>query len=265
MIASPRLALNLALAILFGLAIAGCANRVDENLCPVDQPALRTTVLLLDTSDPLSPKHAEELRRLVSEFQEPGLSKDFYVAPGDALIVYELSADLGTVEPILKICNPGDHPDSWTWKQSLTEGRQIKLRQWRRFRETIEGMFTQVGSSEAQLSSPIIETLGVLVPRHVPSSRVTGTEAQLGTHFIIFSDLLQHSNALSQYGEYPPAKEVRDTPGLRHLRTDLTGVRMSLFRLERPRDARWQTRDHYYWWTDLIHSFGGQVVSQESI
>ena len=122
-------------------------------------------------------------------------------------------------------------------------------------------MFTQVESSEAQQTSPIIETLGVLVPRHVKSSRVGNSDV----HFVVFSDLLQHSEALSHYGLYPPAKAVRDTPGLRHLRTDLTGVRMSLFRLERARDARWQTRDHYYWWTDLIHSFGGQVVSQESI
>ena len=241
--------------------MAGCTNRLDENLCPINQPIARNTILLLDTSDPLSPKHAEELRRLVSEFQEPGLSEDFYVAPGDALIVYELTSDLRNLTPILTICNPGNHPDSWTWQQSLTEGRQIKLRQWRRFRETIEGMFAQVESSGAQQTSPIIETLGVLVPRHVKSSRVGNSDV----HFVVFSDLLQHSEALSQYGPYPPGKAVRDTPGLRHLRTDLTGVRMSLFRLERARDARWQTRDHYYWWTDLIHSFGGQVVSQESI
>ena len=257
----PKLASFLGLAIVLGLALAGCTNRLDENLCPIGEPIARNTILLLDTSDPLSPKHAEELRRLVSEFQEPGLSEDFYVAPGDALIVYELTSDLRNLTPILTICNPGNHPDSWTWQQSLTEGRQIKLRQWRRFRETIEGMFAQVESSGAQQTSPIIETLGVLVPRHVKSSRVGNSDV----HFVVFSDLLQHSEALSQYGPYPPAKTVRDTPGLRHLRTDLTGVRMSLFRLERARDARWQTRDHYYWWTDLIHSFGGQVVSQESI
>ena len=257
----PKVASFLGLALFLGLAMAGCTNRLDENLCPIGEPIARNTILLLDTSDPLSPKHAEELRRLVSEFQEPGLSEDFYIAPGDALIVYELTSELRNLTPILKICNPGNHPDSWTWQQSLTEGRQIKLRQWRRFRETIEGMFAQVESSEAQQTSPIIETLGVLVPRHVKSSRVGNSDV----HFVVFSDLLQHSEALSQYGPYPPGKAVRDTPGLRHLRTDLTGVRMSLFRLERARDARWQTRDHYYWWTDLIHSFGGQVVSQESI
>ncbi len=251
----------LGVAISLGLTIAGCTSRLDENLCPIGQPIARSTILLLDTSDPLSPKHAEELRRLVSEFQEPGVSEDFYVAPGDALIVYELTSNLNELTPIIEICNPGDHPDSWTWRQHLTEGRQIKLRQWRRFRETIENMFEQVQSSETQQTSPIIETLGVLVPRHVKSSRVGSSDV----HFVVFSDLLQHSEALSQYGDYPPAKEVQDTPGLRHLRTDLTGVRVSLFRLERPSDARWQTRDHYYWWTELIRSFGGQVVSQESV
>ncbi len=256
-----KLASSLGLAILLGLAVTGCTNRLDENLCPIGQPITRSTILLLDTSDPLSPKHEEELHRLVGEFTEQGASEDFYVAPGDAIIVYTLTSDLHNLPPTLKICNPGDHPDSWTWQQSLDQGKEIKRRQWRHFDETIKGMFAHVESGEAQHSSPIIETLGVLVPRHVKSSRVGDSDV----HFVVFSDLLQHSEALSHYGAYPPAEEVRDTPGLRHLRTDLTGVRVSLFRLERPRDARWQTPEHYYWWTELIHSFGGQVVSQESI
>jgi len=197
----------------------------------------------------------------VREFQKPGVSEDFYVAPGDALIVYELTSNLNELTSIIEICNPGNHPDSWTWWKSLTGSELINDIKWRNFHEKIKGMFEQVQSSEAQQTSPIIEILGVLVPRHVKSSRVGSSDV----HFVVFSDLLQHSEALSQYGDYPPAKEVQDTPGLRHLRTDLTGVRVSLFRLERPSDARWQTRDHYYWWTELIRSFGGQVVSQESI
>ena len=51
----------------------------------------------------------------------------------------------------------------------------------------------------------------------------------------------------------------------RDLLTDLTGARVSLFRLERPKYAKWQSRRHYYWWTELIQDLGGQIEWQDSI
>ena len=51
----------------------------------------------------------------------------------------------------------------------------------------------------------------------------------------------------------------------RDLLTDLTGVRVSFFRLERPKYAKWQTERHYYWWTELVQEQGGQIEWQGSI
>lgn len=254
---SPLLVIGMA------LFLSACTSRLDSDLCPIDQQDIRQTILLLDTSDPLSPKHSEELRRLVRELREPGLSDDFFVAPGDALIVYELSTDLANLEPNVKVCNPGDHPNTWNWKQNLTEGRQIKLRQWRRFGNLVEGLFDDVREGEPLTSSPIIETLGILVARHTPSTRI---DSDARPHFIVFSDLLQHSEALSHYRTYPDAREVSNTPGLRHLVTDLSHARISLFRLERTGSAAGrQSPAHYYWWTHLIQSFHGELIRQESI
>ena len=257
----PRLLVAPTLLLLFSV---GCSQgRLDESLCPRDERPPRNTVLLLDTSDPLSTKHRAELRRLVTELQSA--TAELRVAPGEALIVYELGTDLEELAPVLEICNPGEHPDQWEWWQELTRGRAIDLQRWRRFREAVEGLFDQIETETAQSSSPIIETLGVIVPRHAPSARESAANGGGQTHIILFSDLLQHSKALSQYSAYPAAQEIRKTPGLRALQTDLTGIDVSLFRLERSRDARWQTRDHYYWWTHLVRSFGGRVVWQESI
>ncbi len=251
-------------ALLLALVCAGCGQaRLDANLCPRDGQPARSTVLLLDTSDPLSVKHRAELQRLVNELQSQ--TAELQVAAGEALIVYELGADLGALAPVLTVCNPGEHPDQWEWWQQLTRGRAIDLQRWRRFREAVEGLFDQIEADAAQSSSPLIETLGVIVPRHAPSAREAASSAGGHTHLILFSDLLQHSEALSHYGPYPAGDAVRDTPGLRALQTDLTGIDVSLLRLERSRDARWQTRDHYYWWTHLVRSFGGRVVWQESI
>ena len=257
------LVLRVATALLV-LFCVGCGQaRLDENLCPRDGQPPRNTLLLLDTSDPLSAKHRAELQRLVKELQSQ--TAELRVAPGEALIVYELGADLDALAPVLKVCNPGVHPDQWEWWQELTRGRAIDLQRWRRFREAVEGLFDQIETETAQSSSPLIETLSVILPRHAPSAREAASSAGGHTHLILFSDLLQHSDALSHYGPYPAGDAVRETPGLRALQTDLTGIDVSLLRLERSRDARWQTRDHYYWWTHLVRSFGGRVVWQQSI
>ena len=260
----PFRARNLPLLWLGGLLAiaAGCQPaRLDENLCPLNQPPERTTILLLDTSDPLNEKQRGVFARMVRELQEPDGPVDFRVAPGEALVVYELPQEFRDVEPLVLVCNPGDRPDDWGWKQELTEGKQLAFAAWRRFRERVEPLFAARESS-AEPSSPILEFLGVILPRHTPSARMA-TDTR--THLILYSDLLQHSEALSHYGPYPPADALAQTTGLRHLRTDLTGVEVSLYRLERSRDARWQTAEHYYWWTGLVAAFGGEVIWQESI
>ena len=240
---------------------------LDDNLCPVDQPPARTTILLLDTSDPLSPKHRAELARLVSEMQRPSPRPDtehFYVAPGEALVVYELAADWRSVEPIVEVCNPGDNPEEWDWKKDMTRGKAFALHNWSRFEKRAEELFPD-DSGEEMPRSPILENLGVIMPRHVPSKRSLSAEDSSQSHLIVFSDLLQNSDRLSHYGVYPTAKDFMGTPHLRELATDLTRIHVSLFRLERSRYSRHQTRDHYYWWTELVGEFGGTLRWQQSL
>ena len=240
---------------------------IDEDLCPVEGPPARQTILLLDTSDPLTPKHRAELERLVSELQQPSPNpdtEDFYVAPGEALIVYRLASDWRDLEPVIKVCNPGDRPDDWDWKKDLTRGKAFALHNWNRFEEKIEELFPGE-STEEMPRSPILENLGVIVPRHAPSKRNLPPGKASHTHLIVFSDLLQHSDLLSHYGPYPKAKDFLATPRLRELATDLTRVHVTLFRLERSKYSRWQTTDHYYWWTELVGEFNGAVRWQQSV
>ena len=261
-----------------GIALAGIAivtiffvieppAKIDENLCPVGRKPTRQTILFLDTSDPLTPKHHAELERLVTELQQPGVNpdtEDFYVAPGEALIVYKLALSWHNLQPFMEVCNPGDNPNDWDWKKDLTRGKAFALRNWKRFEDQIKELFPEEPEAEMP-RSPILENLAVIVPRHAPSKRNLSSEKLHHTHIILFSDLLQHSDLLSHYGPYPKANEFLDTPGLRELATDLTRVNVTIFRLERSRYARWQTRDHYYWWTELVREFGGSVRWQQSL
>ncbi len=248
--------------------VASCSPvRLDENLCPMNHPIPRSTVLLLDTSDPLTQKHQEELKRIIRDLQSAESTLEvFRVASGEALIVYELHQELSELKPVIEVCNPGDHPGNWGWQEELTKGKQLALRHWQLFNDVVQPLFEKTSSDTTQPRSPIIETLGVIVPRHAQSKRTLDVDDKKQTHIILFSDLLQHTDALTHYGNYPPADQIRKTDGLRALQTDLTGVDVSLIRLERPHpDGRLQTRDHYYWWTELIRSFGGTVVYQDSI
>ena len=106
----------------------------------------------------------------------------------------------------------------------------------------------------------MLETITVLAARHIPGKR--GDE-RFKVHFVVFSDLLQHTSRFSHYGPYPDAKDMRHSA--RDLITDLTGTRVSLFRLERSKYAKWQTEHHYYWWTELVQEQGGQIEWQESL
>ena len=250
--------------------LTSCAQkRLGDDLCPMGKPPSRETILLLDTSDPLMPKHRSELRRLMQEILEVestnAASSHFYVAPGEALIVYELTENLSTAEHALKLCNPGNNPNEWTWKDDLTRGKAISLHQWQRLEDNVEALFSELASNSSQSRSPILEMLGVIVPRHAPSKRKLSSDEIKRTHLILFSDLLQHSNLLSHYGQYPAAKAIKTTSGLRPLQTDLTNIDISLFRLERTDGGHWQTRDHYYWWTELVTELGGTLRWQESL
>ena len=246
------------------LFTVGCTQvRRDDDLCLAGQEPLRTTLLLLDTSDPLTPKHRAELERLVKELTgtrgsgRPG----FLVAPEEALVVYELPQNLVEIKPVIRVCNPGGDPADWELKDELTQGKALARRRWQNFLDAVEPLFRRE-DGPAQPLSPIIETLGVIVPRHATSRRSLDTGAK-PVHLIIYSDMLQHSEHISHYGSYPSAADVMKN--LRHLQTDLSGVEVSLYRLERSGNARWQTTDHYYWWTKLIQAFGGEVIFQRSI
>ena len=235
--------------------------QLDSRLCPVKGGPTKTTVLILDTSDPLSAKHISELRRLIREIKGNASDSRLEIRKGEMLVVYTVSLS-GTLEkPIVEVCNPGKNPDEWTLKDEFTQGKVFALHNWQRFEEHIESLFPVTEGAE-QPQSPILETLTIVVPRYAPSQREKN-DANNRLRLIIFSDLLQNSPGLSHYGPYPDIEGMKR--GKRELLTDLSEVDVTLFRLENDRYAKWQTVEHYYWWTHVIQSMGGRIQWQQSL
>ena len=230
----------------------------DDRLCPKATGPVGATVLLLDTSDPLTPKHRAELERLAGQIASERAGR-MGIAPGELLAIYELTQDPGEPKQLIEVCRPFKNPKDRTWRDDIHQGRKFGERDWERFEKALGDGFPE-RDSEPQPTSPLLETIAVLAARHVPGKR--GDE-RFNVHLVLFSDLLQHSPRFSHYGSYPDAKDMRHRA--RDLLTDLTGARVSLFRLERSKYAKWQTERHYYWWTELVQEQGGQIEWQESI
>ena len=234
------------------------APDTDDRLCPKATGPVGATVLLLDTSDPLTPKHRAELERLAGQIASEHAGR-MGIAPGELLAVYELTQDPGAPKQLTEVCRPFKNPKDRTWRDDIHRGRRFDERDWESFEDALASGFPE-RESAPQPTSPLLETIAVLAARHVPGKR--GDE-RFKVHLVVFSDLLQHSPRFSHYGPYPDAKDMRHRA--RDLLTDLTGAQVSLFRLERQKYAKWQTERHYYWWTELVQEQGGQIEWQESI
>ena len=230
----------------------------DDRLCPKDSGPIGATVLLLDTSDPLTPKHRAELERLAGQIASEQVGR-MGIAAGELLAVYELTQDPGAPRQLIDVCRPFINPKDRTWRDDIHRGWRFHERDWGRFEDALANAFPE-REGKPQPTSPLLETIAVLAARHAPGKR--GDE-RFKVHLIVFSDLLQHSPRLSHYGPYPDAKEMLRRA--RDLLTDLTGARVSLIRLERPEYAKWQSKRHYYWWTELVMEQGGKIEWQDSI
>lgn len=249
---------------LVGLLLIGsaCAERLDPQGCPADGPA-REVVVLFDASDPLTPKHQAEIGRILEEMLDPSRSSrhgDLAVREKERVTVYFLESSATGIQPAEQICHPGD-PANRSWVDDLLSGSVIARARWERFRSELGSVVAELFPEDGLLSeeeSPILETIAVITARHARSRRADDQSGP--AHLIIVSDLLQHTGSLSHYETYPHPDQVP-----REMRTDLSRVEVTLFRLERERYAPFQTPEHFYWWTDFVEEMGGVVVWQQPL
>ena len=250
----------LGVAALMGVLWNKKGEGLDAQGCPKKSGPSREVVVLLDTSDPLSDKHNAELGRILREMTSPlasGRHGSLAVREGERVTFYLLNSTGAPETPIAQICNPGGNPEERQATKAFTEGGVITRWRWEQFVKKLGSLFPD-DEGEAQPQSPILETIAVIIPRHA-SSRRAEKDAK-PTHLIVISDLLQHTGKLSQYRSYPPLESLGA-----ELSTDLSRVEVSLFRLERQKYAKYQTPEHYYWWTDWVEAMGGRVVWQQAL
>ena len=99
----------LAIGVVAYYQVGTLAPETDDRLCPKDTGPVGATVLLLDTSDPLTPKHRAELERLAGQITSERVGR-MSIAPGELLAVYELSDDPAAPKQLIQVCPSVQEP-----------------------------------------------------------------------------------------------------------------------------------------------------------
>ncbi len=235
----------------------GAAEKIEpRTLCP-KSGSPGQTILLIDTTNPLTEKTQERLKQLLIGFQDA--NNKFYLLPAQELIVYHLKSQLEDLGNPWRACNPGN-PKDRTWKDNLISGRYGDERKWRNFIRLIQRSLPRRAGQVTEKQSPLLESIALIIARHVPSIGVK--ENRKPTRLFLFSDMLQHSELLSHYKSLPEMNEFKKLTGYTDMQSDLKGVDVWIFYVHRADSKHRQTPKHFYWWTQAIELFGGHLIEQ---
>ena len=264
MIASGAVALGV-------FMMTGQKEKLDESLCP-ESGTISETVILIDTGEQLSPKYQSELTRLIGGFMDS--NSEIYIPTGGRITAYHLSDVIDitnsegviveeriTVDPIVSVCNPGTNPDDRNWVDDLTSGQRFALEKWRQFNSGLDLLFPNQPDVEHN-KSPILETIAIIIARHTGFLQQNQVKE---LHLVIWSDMLQNTNKMSHFKEYPNPNQFLNSGAYANLKTDLSGTDMTIFYLGSPKYSHRQGENHALWWRGVLSGLGSQPVWQGPI
>ncbi|SLN77889.1 hypothetical protein [Oceanibacterium hippocampi] len=245
-----------------------------QTLCPVSGPLSRT-VMLLDVTDPLDDRQAAALATLLSDLRNPATSEAAmsaaklrggvrYVEPYGEIVAYSIRQSGTAMEPFLRVCNPGN-PEKMSLEDEFTASKRRVSARWNKFEERILSAFSSASSSDEQTDSPLLETLALIVQREASSVALRASGRDTPLRLIIFSDMIQHSKALSHFRRYPGAPDFLRSGELAALRSDLSSIEVVVYYLRRSQYAQFQSLQHFQWWQDVMAGMNGDLIYLEPI
>ncbi|MBY4598011.1 hypothetical protein K3217_21045 [bacterium BD-1] len=243
-------AVLLALGGLFGAyyyAVSSNPELDASTMCPVNEQVISSaTVLLVDVTDPMNlPQRQDfinQLNGLADQIPRYGKLSVFRVDPVGSQLL----------QPIIVVCNPGTPADTSEWS-----GNPKRLGELHRthFREPLESAFDSLMEASGADRSPILESI-----QSVNLTELRRTAENASRRLIVVSDLLQHTESISLYRSIPPAESFISDGTFARTRTDLSGVDVELWMLERADTSKTQPRELALLWDAIIRAQSGNVT-----
>ncbi len=241
-------AICLALAGVGAAAVVSKAPRLDSaTLCPTDRRIEVSTLILVDTTDPLSRIQAQRLIAAVRD------ARDALPAHARLTILFVDAENPYDPREILALCNPGSPRDINPFTQTAT---RIE-RRWREAFETpIENAIGALLRAPTARRSPIMESIAAATARPDFDARISQRR------LLIVSDLIQHEPG--GYTHYQPNfrwERFAQSRLSQSAQGNLAGARVDVEYLRRPNDARIQTDAHRTFWLQWFQNAGAMSIN----
>jgi hypothetical protein len=223
-----------------------------ETLCPVDRPVAGVTVILLDASDTFSEAQLLQIKNALARVRDQ--------LPRFTLLeMYTLAAaNERLIKPVFHLCQPGTGADL----NALYQNPRLARERWEQgFKQKLDAEMDQLLHAPDAPSSPIYEAI------QSTALRSFGDPAydHLPKRLILISDLLQNvPGKQSHYKGVPNFEEFRASPYFGAVRSNLDGVQVDLYYLNRS-DLHIQGVNHIQFWDQFFAAQGATVHDVERI
>lgn len=243
------LLIGLALAGLGGLAAAGIALRPppvdEETLCRADAPLAAHTIILVDSTDRLEPRHRRRLRAIADQERAR-------LGAYERLTILRLRADRPQ-EPAIVFSKCLPRPPETA--NPLFENASHVRRTWdESFADALSAAVRRASQSRAADASPLLAGLRAI------AAEPDFSDAVRRRRLVLASDLLEHQpDGFSLYARGADYARWRaaDARGP----ADLTGVDVRVAMLDRPDLAALQTAAVTQFWEHYLDATGARAIS----
>ncbi len=238
------------LAAMFGAYFYAASSNPEldpQTMCPVEATRITNlTVLLVDVTDPMNLPQRQDFINQLHNLAE-GIPRF-----GKLIVTKVDPISEQLLAPVIIVCNPGTAEDASQWS-----GNPKKLAELysEKFRKPLDRAFESLASVSGADRSPILESIQSVNLTEFQKA----TRSNLPKLLVVASDLLQHTDSISFYKGIPDADRLISSPEFGRTRTDLRGVEVELWMLERIDNRKTQPRTLAELWDALIQSQNGSV------
>ena len=222
------------------------SKSLDEvTLCPTTPSSV--TVLLVDVTDPMTTAQRQDFQNQLTRLRKS-------IPRHGKLIVTKVdSVSDKLLQPVIIRCNPGTAEDVSQW---TGDPKGVQRKHDEGFVKALDMAFSQLGQATGAERSPIFESVQSVALTELATPDVVDLPRKL----VLVSDLLQNTDGISFYSGVPDADQLLASAAFRRVRTDLKGIDVEIWMLERVDAPKTQPRALIELWDRAIVKQGGTVA-----